>query len=219
MAALRFVVVLLLAVWAAVSAAAGVFVYLWVRERYGRGGPFPAKDARALLNPMRALLHPAAPTVRAFGLRPGDVALEIGPGPGYFTVEAARTIGAGGRVICLDIQAGMIAALRARLAAEGVTNGRLLVGDATRLPFASHSIDNAFLVTVMGEVPDRPQALAELRRVLKPGGALSVVESLTDCDYQFEDAVADVCRATGFLVAGHERHRLGYLMRFAAPVP
>jgi SAM-dependent methyltransferase len=217
MTALRFTVVLLLAAWAVVSAAAGLFVYLWIRERYGRGGPFPAKNARALLNPGRALLQPVAPTVQAFRLRPGDVALELGPGPGYFTVEAARTVGAGGRVICLDVQPGMIAALRGRLDEQGVTNARLLVGDATSLPFADHSVDNVFLVTVLGEIPDRPRALAELRRVLRPGGALSIVESLTDCDYQFEDAVRDLCRATGFTPVDHQKQRLGYLIRFAAP--
>jgi SAM-dependent methyltransferase len=217
MGALRLIVVSALAVWAAVSALFSLFVYLWIRERYGRVGPFPASQALSLLNPMRALLHPVAPTVRAFRLRPGDTVLEIGPGPGYFTVEASRTVGAAGRVVCLDVQPGMIATLRGRLGAQGVRNAALLVGDAASLPLGDHCIDRAFMVTVIGEVPDRPHALAELRRVMKPGGVLSIMESLTDCDYQFEDSVRDLCRATGFSVVGHQRQRLGYLMCFAAP--
>jgi ubiquinone/menaquinone biosynthesis C-methylase UbiE len=155
--------------------------------------------------------------VRAFRLRPGGVALEIGPGPGYFTGEASRAVGPDGRVVCLDVQPGMIATLRQRLDGQALGNVRMLVGDAMSLPFADHCIDNVFLVTVIGEIPDRPRALTELRRVMKPGGVLAIMESMSDCDYQLEDAVRDLCRATGFAPAGVERRRLGYLMRVTAP--
>ncbi len=116
-----------------------------------------------------------------------------------------------------NVQPGMIATLRARLDGQGLGNVRTLVGDAMALPFANRTVDNVFLVTVIGEIPDRPQAFVELRRVMKPGGVLAIMESLSDCDYQFEDAVSDLCRATGFSPAGVERRRLGYLMCFTAP--
>ena len=64
---------------------------------------------------------------------------------------------------------------------------------------------------------DPPQGLVELRRVLKPGGTLSITESLTDPDYQFEDTVRDVCRASGFAPRDHHRGLLGFTMNFAAP--
>jgi len=70
---------------------------------------------------------------------------------------------------------------------------------------------------VLGEIPDRPQGLAELRRVLKPGGTLSITEHLTDADYQFEDTVRDLCRASGFEPGEHQRRFLGFTMNFAAP--
>jgi SAM-dependent methyltransferase len=216
---LWYVVMSIVAAWAAVSGFVAVFIYLWIRERYGRGGPFPASQALSLVNPMRALLQPVAPAVRAFQLRPGDTVLEIGAGPGYFTVEAGRTVGAAGRIVCLDVQPGMIATLRGRLDARGVDNTRLLVGDAISLPLADHCVDRAFLVAVIGEIPDRPEALSELRRVMKPGGVLSIMETLTDCDYQLEDSVRDLCRATGFSVVDRQRRRLGYVMCFAAPTP
>ena len=199
------------------SALAAAGIYLWMRERHGRGGPFPARDAASLLNPLREWIQPSAATVRAFRLRPGDTVLELGPGPGYFTVEAGRAVGARGRVVCMDIQPGMLAALRGRLWHHGVTNARLLLGDATRLPLAAASVDAAFLVTVLGEIPDRPRALAELRRVMKPGGVLSILETMTDCDYQLEDSVRDLCGAYGFTVLDHQRQRTGYLLSFVAP--
>lgn len=203
--------------WAAVSAVAAAAVALWMRERYGRGGPFPARDALALLNPQRRRLHPLEESVRFFRIKPGDTVLEIGPGPGYFSVEAARVAGPGGRIVCIDVQPGMIAVLDERLRREGAVNARPLVGDATRLPLADRSVDAAFLVFVLGEIPDRPAAMAELRRVMKAGGAVSVMETITDSDYQLEASVDDLFRALGFEPLERRRRRLGYARSFVAP--
>jgi ubiquinone/menaquinone biosynthesis C-methylase UbiE len=205
--------------WAAISALLAIFAWLWVRERYGRGGPFPAKDALSLLNPMRGRLQPIESTLRAFRVREGRTVLELGPGPGYFTIGASSAVGSNGRVICVDVQQAMLSILRERLQDAQIANARLVTGDAVRLPLADGCVDAAFLVTVLGEIPDRPRALAELRRVMKAGGVLSVVETFTDCDYQLEDSVRDLCRAFGFEVIDHERRRLGYTLCFAAPGP
>ena len=210
------IVVSVLAAWSAFTVLLGIFAYLWIRERYGRTGPFPASQAGSLLNPLRAILQPVEETVRTFRLRPSDTVLEIGPGPGYFTVQASRVVGTTGRIVCLDVQPGMIATLRDRLDSQGVSNAAALVGDAASLPLADHCIDRAFLVTVLGEIPDRPGALVELHRVMKPAGVLSILESWNDCDYQFEDSVRDLCHATGFRVIEVERRRLGYVMSVVA---
>ena len=203
--------------WAAISAVAAVLVAIWMRERYGRGGPFPARDALALLNPQRRRLHPVEETVRFFRIKPGDTVLELGPGPGYFSVEAARVAGPGGRVVCVDVQPGMIAVLDERLRREHAESARPLVGDATRLPLAAGSIGAAFLVFVLGEIPDRPAAMAELRRVMKPGAVVTVMETWTDSDYQLEASVDDLLRAYGFRPLERRRQRLGYACSFAAP--
>jgi ubiquinone/menaquinone biosynthesis C-methylase UbiE len=203
--------------WAIASAAAAVALVVWVRERYGRVGPFPARDALALVNPQRHRLHPLQDTVRFFDIKPGDTVLEIGPGPGYFSVEAARVVGSGGRVVCLDVQPGMIALLDERLRSAGTAGARPIVADAARLPLADRSVDAAFLAFVLGEIPDRPAAMTELRRVMKPGGAVSVLETLTDSDYQLEASVDDLFRAYAFRPLERQRRRLGYARRFAAP--
>ena len=91
-----------------------------------------------------------------------------------------------------------------------------MVGDALGLPLAEGSVDCAFLVTVLGEVPDRAKALAELRRVLRSGGILSITESMPDPDYQFPDVVRDLCHASGFQLLEHRRRLFGFTMNFAA---
>ena len=213
MRALRFVLYGLIAVWALGS----LCVFIWIRERYGRGGPMPVSQAGMLLHPLRGWLQPVRPILDKFGLERGATVLELGPGPGYFTVEAAHIVGPEGRVVCLDLQPGMLQMLAGRLEEAAVTNAQPPAGDATRLPLADGSVDAAFLVAVLGEIPDRPQALTELRRVLKPGGVLSFSESLTDPDYVFQASLRDVCRAMGFRKLSCSGERLGYTMSFAAP--
>jgi len=207
----------LLIVPLAVGAFLFVYVVWWLRERFGRGGPIPFSQASILEHPLRPLLHPVRSTLEKFRLRPGDTVLELGPGTGYFTVEARRMVGSEGRLLCLDIQPPMIGALRRKLDEQQIANVHPMVGNALSLPLADDSVDAAFLVTVLGEIPDRPRAIAELRRVLRPGGVLSFSESLMDPDYQLEDSVRDLCRASGFEVLEHSRERLGYTMCFAAP--
>ena len=208
----------LLVLWAALSALLALFAFLWLRERHGRAGPFPASDALSLLNPLRRFLHPPVPTLlQLFRVGAGDTVLELGPGPGYFSIEASRLVGSAGRVICVDVQRGMLSVLHERLWNERVANAHPVVADATRLALADGCVDAAFLVTVLGEIPDRPAAVAELRRVLKPGGVLSIMETMNDCDYQLEDSVRDLCRSYGFAEVDHQRQKLGYVLCFTAP--
>lgn len=204
--------------WHMVLLLVGAYVWVWVRDRYSGRGPMPyALAAVSLHNPLRPLVHPVRRTLEHSHVRPGATVLELGPGTGYFSIEASRTLGPGGRLLCLDLQRPMLADLAERLRQAGVANADLILGDATHLPLSDDSVDTAYLVTVIGEVPDRPQALRELRRVLRSGGVLSFTESLTDPDYQLEDSLRDVCRASGFEPLEHVRGLLGYTMNFAAP--
>jgi len=203
--------------WNLVLLLVGVYVWSWVRDRYSGRGPIPYSAAGILHNPLRRLVHPVRRTLEQSHVAPGATVLELGPGTGYFSIEASRIIGAGGRLLCLDLQRPMLVDLAERLRDAGVSSAHLVMADATHLPLADDSVDTSYLVTVIGEVPDRPAALAELRRVLRSGGVLSFTESLTDPDYQLEDGLRDVCRATGFQPLEHIPGLLGYTMNFAAP--
>lgn len=204
----------LLFVWNLILLLVGAYMWSWVRDRYSGRGPISYSAAGILHNPLRGLVHPVRRTLEQSHVQPGATVLELGPGTGYFSIEASRIIGAGGRLLCLDVQRPMLVDLAARLRAGGVANADLVMADATHLPLADHVVDTAYLVTVIGEVPDRPQALLELRRVLRSGGVLSFTESLTDPDYQLEASLRDLCRASGFETLEHVRGLLGYTMNF-----
>jgi arsenite methyltransferase len=217
MRTIRLFVRVLLIGWAVASIGFIFLVRLWYREREGRGGPIPVSQVGMFTSPQRRRIHPPRETLIRFGVSEGNTVLELGPGPGYFTPYAGTLAGAQGRVISVDLQPGMLSLLQERLREYGTSNAFPVAGDATRLPLADRSVDVAFLITVLGEVPDRPAALAELRRVLKPGGKLGFLENLTDPDYVFVDTMKNLCRAFGFDLIDHQRQRLGYTMTFSAP--
>jgi ubiquinone/menaquinone biosynthesis C-methylase UbiE len=111
---------------------------------------------------------------------PGETLLEVGPGTGYYTLAIAAALGAVGRLHVLDLQREMLDHVGRRAAERGVANVVPQQGDARRLPYEDGTFDGAFLVAVLGEIPDQDAALRELRRVLKPGGRLVVGELLGD---------------------------------------
>jgi SAM-dependent methyltransferase len=151
--------------------------------RFGHSAPCPASLDWLVDNPIRRWYM--QPVLDRVGIRPSECVLELGPGPGLFTVEAARRVGPEGRLIAVDIQPKMIAQVEKRVREAGLTNVETHAADAYHLPLENESVDRASLVTVLPEIPDQSRALAELHRVIKPGGLLSITEEFMDPDYPF----------------------------------
>jgi ubiquinone/menaquinone biosynthesis C-methylase UbiE len=187
-------------------------VLAWRAERKARN-VFPAKEAGALLNPLRSLIMPAGKTVRRYGISQGETVLELGPGPGWYSREASRAVGESGRLICLDIQRDMLDILRRRLDEDGC-EADLLVGDAVSLPLCDSSVDCAYLVTVLGEVPDHRAAVGELARVTKPGGRVCFTESFGDPDYVPARAIRRMAADAALREDVFYRDPLGYTAVF-----
>jgi len=177
-------------------------IFARIGARLGHTSPCPAALAGLVDNPLRQRYM--RPVFDRIGIQPGECVLELGPGPGFFTVEAARRAGPEGRLIAVDIQPKMIALLEQRLQQAGVTNVETHVASAYELPAADASLDRAFLVTVLPEIPDPRRALAELHRTLKPGGVLSITEEFLDPDYPLAAETIRQVEAAGFRLA--ERH-------------
>jgi ubiquinone/menaquinone biosynthesis C-methylase UbiE len=195
---------LLTVVWA-VLAAAGALVFFWlfplkllsrIASRFGHSSPCPASLSWIVDNPIRHRYM--RPVLDRVGILPGERVLELGPGPGAFTIGAACRAGAGGGLIAVDIQPQMIAQVEERVREAGLTNVRTHVASAHALPLEDGKVDRAFLVTVLPEIPQPERALAELHRVLRPGGVLSITEEFYDPDYRFLPETIRQVEAAGF---------------------
>jgi ubiquinone/menaquinone biosynthesis C-methylase UbiE len=106
-----------------------------------------------------------------------------------------------------------------RAGERGIANIQPRQGDARELPYDDATFDAAYLVTVLGEIPDQERALKELRRVIKPDGRLVVGELFGDPHMVGVKALE--ARATGFELEQRVGPRLGYFARLtpAAPPP
>lgn len=112
--------------------------------------------------------------------QPGERILEIGPGTGYYTLDLAEWVAPTGIVEIFDLQQEFLDHTLRRAGERGLENVVPTQGDATALPYANDSIDAVVLIAVLGEIPDRAAALAEIHRVLKTGGRLVVGELFGD---------------------------------------
>jgi ubiquinone/menaquinone biosynthesis C-methylase UbiE len=102
-------------------------------------------------------------------VRPASQILDCGCGPGSITVGLARWA-PDGLTVGVDRAAEQLDGARTRARALGVENVAFRQGDIFDLPFADDTFDVAFSQTVLFHIPDREKALAEIKRVLRPGG-------------------------------------------------
>lgn len=109
------------------------------------------------------------------GVTVGSRVLDLGAGTGDQTLLAARRIGPGGMVLATDISASMLALTQEAVRAADLSNVQTRVMDAQRLELEPGSFDAAMARFSLQFIPDVQRALAEVRRVLKPGGRFAAV--------------------------------------------
>ena len=105
-------------------------------------------------------------------LKPGQRVLDFGCGPGTLSVGLATAV-APGELHGIDLEESQINMARVAAKAGGHDNATFHVGDVTDLPFEDDSFDVAHCHAVLMHVPDTEATLAEVKRVLKPGGIVS----------------------------------------------
>jgi ubiquinone/menaquinone biosynthesis C-methylase UbiE len=111
---------------------------------------------------------------------PGERMLEVGPGTGYYTLPVAGWLEPGGRLDVLDVQQEMLDHTMRRAEEAGVSGIAPARADARAMPYEDGTFDAAYLITVLGEIPDQDAALRELRRVVRPNGRIVVGELFGD---------------------------------------
>lgn len=180
--------------------------------------PIPAFIARFIDNPIRRRIQPPTKVVDWIGIQDGMHILEIGPGPGTFTIEAAKRVGEEGKVFAIDVQPTLISKLNGRLQREEIANVTTKVASAYELPFSNKTFDRVFMITVLAEIPDKKKALFEIKRVLKDDGLLAIGELLPDPDYPRRRTVIHWCKDAGFELVNEYGGVLHYVLTFRPTV-
>lgn len=111
--------------------------------------------------------------LQELNLRTGERVLEVGCGGGFYAYDAARFVGATGRVCAIDISRDQIAAARTRCAEFPWVECKL--ADVVKLPFANHEFDAVYANQVLEYITTLNDAIREIHRVLRPGGRLIIV--------------------------------------------
>lgn len=126
----------------------------------------------------------------------GATVIDIGSGAGTDLLLAAFHVGTSGRAIGIDVTEAMRERARRGAAACGLTHVEVREGEATALPVESESVDVVISNGVLNLVAEKMDAIAEIRRVLKPGGRVQIADIVLGVDLP-EDARKDIDLWTG----------------------
>lgn len=145
-------------------------------ELVGYPGPVLAHVPPAALESFAGVGYPFAAGV----IGRDDVVLDIGSGSGTDTLIASGLVGPSGRVLALDMTDAMRRKLQANAAAAGATNVEVIDGLAEEIPLPDGSATVVTTNGVINLVPDKAAAIAEMFRVLAPGGRVQLADIVVD---------------------------------------
>lgn len=170
-------------------------INIWARA-FGRG-VFPHQMTWILDLPGRGLIMPPSKVANRLPVKANAEVLEVGPGSGYYSVAMAKRIPKG-QLTLLDIQQEMLDISSEKLRGAGLKNFGVQLANGNSLPFKDNHFDAIFMVTVFGEIEAQDAFLSEAKRILKPGGVISITEHHPDPDFEPAQVVTNRLKAHGF---------------------
>ena len=138
-------------------------------------------------NPMLPLLRNPYRSLEAAGLRPGQKVVEVGCGPGFFTIPAAKMVGSDGIVYAIDVNPRAVKRVGEKIQKYGIRNIRLILGNAVNTELQDGSIDLAFIFGLRYIVGGLSNLISEMHCILKAGGTLSFEKTVGSDDKLVEE--------------------------------
>jgi SAM-dependent methyltransferase len=145
------------------------------RDSHGNPKDLDAYIAR-LMDPARDAWQKPDELIRALQLKDGQVACDVGAGPGYFALRLARTVGSAGLVYAVDVEPRILNALRQNMSKAGAQNVVPVLGHANDPLLPRGACDLILVVNTYHHFPDRVAYLRRLARSLREGGRLVNVD-------------------------------------------
>lgn len=128
-------------------------------------------------NPLLPLFKDPDKLLKAAGLGPGQRVMEVGCGPGYFTLPAAKIVGEQGLVYAIDVHPKAVQRVQRKVTESGVRNVQILLKNASSTGLPDQCIDRAFIFGMPRVVGGQEKVITEIRRLLRPGGELAYMKS------------------------------------------
>jgi predicted methyltransferase len=116
----------------------------------------------------------------ALGVKEGSHVADVGSNDGFYTVRIARAVGPTGRAYAVDISSAALERLRERMARDQITNLEPILGEVNDPKLPAGELDAVLIRNAYHEMPEYRGVLAGIRRGLKPGGILVIVEPIED---------------------------------------
>ena len=154
-------------------------------------------------NPILPIFRSPERLLNAAGLGTGQKVLEIGCGPGFFTIPAAEMVGDEGFIYAVDLHPLAIERVRKRIEKKGIRNVEPILANASDTGLPDRSIDLAFIFGLLHVAGGIGDVLSEVHRVLKPDGVLSFEKTRGEEKKLIEDV-----EMAGFVYSGRERRIL-----------
>jgi arsenite methyltransferase len=136
----------------------------------------PKAYIAVLDDPARDAYQKPREVVTALALKDGERIADIGSGSGYFTLRFAHHVGASGRVLAVDISPDMVLTLNERVRDAGLDNVRTILAKPDDPFLGDASVDRVFICDTWHHIPAHPAYLARLRKALRPGGSVAIVD-------------------------------------------
>jgi len=150
-------------------------------------------------NPLLPIFRNPYKLLRAAGLKPGQKVLEVGCGPGFFTIPAAKIVGEEGVVYAVDVHPLAIERVKEKIEKEGIKNIKPILANASDTGLPDRSIDIAFIFGLRYIAGGLENVIAEIHRILKPGGVLSFEKTKGS-----EKKLIEEVKRGGFIYSGRE---------------
>jgi ubiquinone/menaquinone biosynthesis C-methylase UbiE len=135
----------------------------------------PARAERLVSDERRQML-PQEEILAAAGVAAGQTVVDLGAGPGFFTLPAARLVGEKGRVYAADVQPGLLEICRRRATEAGVGGIETVHSEESHVPLGDGVADRVFIAFVLHEADEPVRLLREAARLLRPDGEVAVVD-------------------------------------------
>lgn len=184
-----------------------------IKKGFASKGVFPHKWAFTLLIPLRNFFLSAEKLIERLHLNDNFNVLEVGPGPGYFSVPIARKLKSG-KLFLADIQPEMLQYARKRLEKRKIENVEYHLCNGKTFDFKDDSFDVIFLVTVLGEVENKELYISDFYRMLKKDGIVSVSELGGDPDKMSVEELSLLFSKFNFIIRNQYGTKRNFTINF-----